>query len=79
MKCDGCIEWREAGYKPACVEACPYRALDFGDVEELKAKYGAGANLVSTLPAIGEDKTGSHTQIKPREVALGDDGVAIQL
>ena len=79
MKCDGCIQWREAGYLPACVEACPCRALDFGDVDELQRKYGSGANLVSTLPVIGEDKTGSQTLIKPREVALSEDCVGITL
>lgn len=77
VKCDGCIEWREAGYLPACVEACPYRALDFGDVDELAKKYGT--DHVSTLPVIGEDKTGSKTAIKAREVALKDDCVQIQL
>ena len=55
VKCDACSEWRAAGYLPACVEACPYRALDFGDIEELREKYGDDA--VSALPAIGEDTT----------------------
>lgn len=77
VKCDSCAEWREAGYLPACVEACPYRALDFGDVEELAAKYGA--DLVTTLPVLGEDTTGSHTLIKARPVALEDEGVPIVL
>ncbi len=35
---------------PACVKACPSRALDFGEIEELKAKYGA-ANTVASFPA----------------------------
>ena len=56
VKCDACSEWRAAGYLPACVEACPYRALDFGDIEELREKYGDDA--VSALPAIGEDTVG---------------------
>ncbi len=77
VKCDSCAEWREAGYLPACVEACPYRALDFGDVEELAAKYGA--DLVTTLPVLGEDTTGSHTLIKARSVAIEDEGVPIVL
>ena len=40
-KCDGCYAIREAGGNPACVAGCPNRALDFGDVDELKKKYGA--------------------------------------
>ena len=39
-KCDSCYAIREAGGQPACVAGCPNRALDFGDIEELKAKYG---------------------------------------
>ena len=77
VKCDGCAAWREAGYLPACVEACPYRALDFGDVDELAAKYGA--DLVHTLPAIGEGETGPSTLIKARPVALTDAGVPLVL
>ena len=77
MKCDGCAEWREAGYLPACVEACPYRALDFGDVDELAAKYGT--DMVHTLPVLGEDGTGPSTLIKAREVALEDAGTLLVL
>ena len=36
-----------------CGRHAPYRALDFGDIEELREKYGDDA--VSALPAIGED------------------------
>lgn len=39
-KCDFCVELQAQGQKPACVDACPYRALEFGDIEELKAKHG---------------------------------------
>lgn len=77
VKCDSCAEWREAGYLPACVEACPYRALDFGDVDELAAKYGPG--LVTDLPLFGESSTGPATLIKARAVALEDEGVPLTL
>lgn len=39
-KCDFCIDLIEDGQKPACVSACTMRALDFGELEELRAKYG---------------------------------------
>ena len=40
QKCDLCVD-RWADHKlPVCVEACPVRALDAGDITELKAKYG---------------------------------------
>lgn len=39
-KCDGCIARVKVGKTPICVESCPMRALDFGDIEELRTKYG---------------------------------------
>lgn len=38
-KCDGCYERLAQGLLPTCVEACPLRALDFGPIEVLRAKY----------------------------------------
>jgi NAD-dependent dihydropyrimidine dehydrogenase PreA subunit len=42
QKCDACAERRAEGRQPACVEACPMRALHFGDLEELERQFGAG-------------------------------------
>ena len=83
VKCDGCADRVAAGLAPVCVEACPLRALEFGDVEELRAKYGdeaaiaplpdpglTGPNLVVTAPVNGKpagDETGSVAN--PREIA----------
>ena len=33
------------GEQPQCALACPLRALDFGPIEELEAKYGAARSL----------------------------------
>lgn len=50
-KCDGCHDRvTQEGKKPVCVEACPLRALDFGPIEEMRAKYGELA-AVAPLPA----------------------------
>lgn len=38
-KCTGCLDRIKEGLRPACVAACWNRALDFGPIEELKAKY----------------------------------------
>jgi len=35
VKCDLCIERLESGKEPACVEACPTKALRFESVEEI--------------------------------------------
>ena len=49
-KCDSCKALRDAGLNTVCVDACPMRCIEFGDLEELKAKYGEG--LVSELPIL---------------------------
>lgn len=50
-KCNFCKDEIDKGRTPACVGICPVRALDFGDIEELKAKYGEGDCEVAPLPA----------------------------
>lgn len=44
-KCNFCIDYLQEGKPPACVAACPSRALDFGELSELRAKYGEVAAL----------------------------------
>ena len=41
-KCDLCSGRRVDGKRPICVEACPMRALDAGDLEEMRRKHGTG-------------------------------------
>lgn len=42
VKCDGCTDRVARGLMPVCVAACPQRALDFGDLGELRERYGTG-------------------------------------
>lgn len=44
-KCDTCLDLRQAGEEPACVAACPMRALEFGTISELREKYGDLADI----------------------------------
>lgn len=37
--CDLCGALRAHGEQPACVAACPQRALEFGDIDELWARH----------------------------------------
>ncbi len=49
VKCDGCQDRVAAGLRPICVESCPLRALDFGDIEELRATY-EGTDAIAPMP-----------------------------
>jgi anaerobic dimethyl sulfoxide reductase subunit B len=39
-KCDFCVDDLDAGRPPACVAACPNRALDFGPLDDLRSRFG---------------------------------------
>ena len=39
QKCKYCWERIEDGNSPVCVSACPVRALDYGDIDDLQRKY----------------------------------------
>lgn len=49
-KCDLCIDRIREGLKPACVAACPMRALDAGPIEELKKRYPDYVTSVDNFP-----------------------------
>jgi anaerobic dimethyl sulfoxide reductase subunit B len=49
-KCDLCEERREDGRQPACVAACPVRALHVGEMDELLERPGAASEAVG-LPS----------------------------
>ncbi len=49
-KCNFCEDLLAEGETPYCVAACVMRALDFGELSELQAKYG-NVNAIEPLPA----------------------------
>lgn len=49
-KCDFCFDYIDEGKSPACVDACPMRVLEFGELNDLIAKYGKSDDI-SPLPA----------------------------
>lgn len=65
-KCDMCFDEVQAGRTPFCVASCPMRALDWGDRDELREKYGEGVIEVEPLP---ENTTGANLIIKPHPAA----------
>ncbi len=40
-KCNLCCDDIDQGKSPACVSACQMRVLEFGEVEELRSRYGS--------------------------------------
>jgi anaerobic dimethyl sulfoxide reductase subunit B len=44
-KCDFCIDLLEKGEDPACIASCVMRAIEFGEVDELRNKYGQKTNI----------------------------------
>lgn len=48
-KCNFCEDLLAKGENPACVASCPARALEFGEIGELRSKLGT-VNAVEPLP-----------------------------
>ena len=65
-KCNLCQDLLAQGQNPACVDACPQRALDFGDIAELRAKYG-NVDAIEPLPVAS--LTQPHLVITPHRNA----------
>ncbi|HEY3380853.1 MAG TPA: DMSO/selenate family reductase complex B subunit [Vicinamibacterales bacterium] len=61
-KCDFCADERDAGRPPACVSACPLRALDWGPIDQLQARHGTLAQLP---PLPDGAQTGATVVISP--------------
>ncbi len=61
-KCDMCADLRAIDKNPACVDACPLRALDWGEMNELREKYG---NLTTVDPLPDKSITDPSMIITP--------------
>lgn len=67
-KCDSCAGLRAQGEQPACVASCIMRCLDFGDLDELREKYGDDlVSEVSVLPS--KDITGPSVLVNAKDAA----------
>ena len=66
-KCNLCIDFIEEGKQPACVASCPMRVLDFGELEEIRKKYG---NISEVYPLPPEKITNPSLVIKPHKDAI---------
>lgn len=71
-KCDACKALRDAGRNPVCVDACPMRAIEFGELDELRAAHGD--DLTSELPVLpSADVTHPNLLLRPSAGALRED------
>ena len=59
QKCTMCVDRVTTGKNPSCVDSCPQRALDFGTVEALLAKYPAAQRTVVGMPDSARDPQGN--------------------
>ncbi|WP_277032666.1 DMSO/selenate family reductase complex B subunit [Propionimicrobium lymphophilum] len=65
-KCDLCYDYRASGQNPACVDACPTRALHWGPIDELRAEHGDVAGIA---PLPDPSITKPHLVITPHKDA----------
>ena len=72
-KCDGCYGLRQEGSQPACVAGCPNRALDFGDMDELRAKYGSDLDNGSIVVLPSPEETHPNVLIKAKDCAFSQE------
>jgi len=61
LKCDLCGERQNQGKPPACVEACPTKALTFREAEEISKEKRLGV-AVAVVAAVGGIKEGQATE-----------------
>lgn len=65
-KCDGCRARVAVDREPICVEACPMRALDFGEIDNLRAEFGTQCDV---LPLPSSSYTEPNIVITPHRHA----------
>ena len=65
-KCDLCADYRSEGKDPACVAACPSRALGWGPIDELRDEHG---HVDNTEPLPDPSITRPHLVITPHRDA----------
>ena len=53
--------------KPACVAACPMRALEFGPIDELRTAHPEATDTITVLP---EPSTGPSIAVEAKPAAL---------
>ncbi len=64
MKCTFCIDRQMQGLAPACVEACPYLALDAGSREQLQVRHGKLSPLsIKDFPGLNAEHEATRPSV----------------
>lgn len=69
-KCDMCVDRLRAGLKPACVAACPGRALECAPIDELRERHPQASHLAVGAPREWVEKTHPNVLYTAREVSV---------
>jgi len=75
-KCDLCADYVDQGKNPSCVDACPMRALDFGDYDDLVSKYGESSHV---YPLPNPSITGPSICVRAHQDAAGADPAVVNI
>ena len=67
-KCDGCVDRLNAGKQPLCTSGCRGRALEFGDIAELRAAHTGWVTQIKNYP--DPANTGPNVIFTPRREAV---------
>jgi anaerobic dimethyl sulfoxide reductase subunit B (iron-sulfur subunit) len=70
-KCDMCKDLIERGERPVCVDACLMRALEWGELDDIRTRDANAVQDISILP--DSSNTNPSTYIIPRPSALEKD------
>ena len=80
QKCNMCYDRLERGQIPICVASCPGRALDFGTIEELEAKYGELKQLEDMpSPDVAHPAIVFKPMVQKEELVPYDEAEAVRL
>jgi len=82
MKCTFCVDRQEQGLAPACVEACPYLALDAGTQAELQTRHGELSALTAEdFPALDAEHEATRPSVfvRRRPARQGTDVARVTL
>lgn len=72
-KCDMCIDKLKEGRNPVCIDSCLQRCIEFGEIEQLRKKYGT---LAEIAPLPGAEVTNPNVVIKAHKFGKKVDSTA---